>query len=416
MVVPGTSSGWEFGNLLTPHVQLIIDESPVPPSLQMALHRLKARVSMRSVDKALATGVSSSADVCVILQGEHHSPDVLDRILADASDRACGTMVLGDGLSGYDDPWQDETFAEDDGGVATAVMPRAMTTDELTGHIKALCEVRQPMREMREELDRLRQRDVELTSSARRFDEQLQLASQIQRDLLPDVPVDTWPLSIRTLYLPAERVSGDMYDVSRLDEDRLSFAVADATGHGLPAALLTVFIQNALSGKEVRGDSVHVVAPDELLGRLNDELLRTNLTECQFLTALHAIFDQKSGEIRWARAGAPYPILIRADGSARQLVSVGGLVGIFEDQEFEVVSTQLASGDTLLLYTDGLEAILAKTMGIFEGADILKSRWLAMLVELGVDAAFEQVREWAEMLPDDAWHKDDITAIAVTMS
>ena len=129
--------------------------------------------------------------------------------MENASDRACATMILRDsptpgsppGIAGAAEPHAL-------GRVIDEPAPAAVTADELTGRIKALCEIRHPLRRMREELDRLRQRDAELTSDARQFDEQLQLARQIQNDLLPAPLRDTGPLSISTLYLPADRVSG----------------------------------------------------------------------------------------------------------------------------------------------------------------------------------------------------------------
>lgn len=408
---------YRIGSLDTPHVQLILDQSMVPPPLQNALNRINARVSIRSLDKALVSGVSSTADVCVILPGAQGSPDVLDRILADASHQACATMVLP-GIEAADPPSEIEQESASGLLGRAAAEPAAVTmsTDELTGHIKALCEIRHPLCRLRDELARLRRRHAELASGARQFKEQLSLAGQIQNDLLPEPLLDTGPLTISTLYLPADRVSGDIYDISRLDEERLSFSIADATGHGLPAALLTIFIKNSLRGREIVDGSYRIIEPDQLLERLNRDLLGTNLTQCQFITALNAIFDRTTGRIRWARGGVPYPILIRSGEKPRQIPSEGGLIGAFSGQSFEVVTHDFAPGDTLLFYTDGLEALLMTRRTGHNEASLLQSTWIDRLAIDGPQTALAEIHQEAINTPDTDWPKDDITAIAIRMN
>lgn len=389
----------------------------VPPSLQTALNRVNARVSIRSLDKALVSGVSASADVCVILPGARGSPDVLERIQSDASARACATMVLPDESMA-------NTASKLDAQITYPRLvqpgaepsPPGLNTDELTGRIRALCEVRHPLSRMREELTELRRQHAELVSGARQFNEQLDLASQIQNDLLPEPLQDLGPLAVSTLYLPADRVSGDIYDVSRLDEERFSLSIADATGHGLPAALLTILIKNSLRGKEIANGSYRIIEPNELLERLNGELLGTNLTQCQFIAALHAILDRNTNRIRWARGGLPYPILIRAGQPARHVTSEGGLIGAFAGESFETVTHDFEPGDTLLFYTDGLEALLLKRSDAPGEISLLGSPWIGQLASDGPEAALAEIAREANCIPDADWRKDDITAIVLKMS
>lgn len=401
----------------TPHVQLIVDECVVPPPLQTALNRVNARVSIRSMDKALVSGVSSTADLCVILPGRRRSPDVLDRILADASERACATLVLSDFLEDESDPRDGSEFQH-----LRLVRPEeedprgpALNPDELTGRIKALCEIRHPLSRIRDELARLRREYTDLLCGAKQFRDQIELACQIQSDLLPEPLGDTGPLSVSTLFVPADRVSGDIYDISRLDENQLSFTIADATGHGLPAALLTILIRNSLRGKQIVDGSYRIIEPDELLTKLNNELLHTNLSQCQFITALHAVYDRRNSQMRWARGGVPYPILLRAGEPPRALPSEGGLLGGFANQSFEVVAHKLRHGDTLLFYTDGLEELLAGRGNGPAKARLLESAWLKQLATDGPEAALAWVQEQATNLPATEWRKDDITAIAIKL-
>jgi sigma-B regulation protein RsbU (phosphoserine phosphatase) len=398
----------------SPHVQVILDENHVPGPLRAALGRVKARVSLRSLDRALTDGISPTADLCVILPGRHSGPDVLGRVLADASERACATMVLDPD----DDPAARKQatphpvrqFASAGEDTAT------LNADELTGRIKALCDIRSPMRRMNEELNRLRRRDAQTNLGTRYFDEQLRLAGEIQRDLLPDAMPDTAPLTIHTLYLPADFVSGDIYDVSRLDEDHVGLSIADATGHGLPAALLTFLVKNSFRGKTIHGDSYRIREPDEVLAGLNAELLGTRLSGCQFITALHAVLNRTACQIRWARGGLPYPVLIRPHALPRRLASNGCLVGAFENPCFEVTTHHFEPGDTLLFFTDGLEALLLKHDQAFSTGQIEDSTWVRRVSKEGPAAAMAAIRKLASEIPDQVWRKDDIALLAVEMA
>lgn len=423
-----------------PHVQVILDRNHVPGPLRTALHRVQARVSLRSMDKALADGISPTADICVILPRRQSRPDVLSRILADASERACATLVLeedepaGEMEEMLCSPAPDAPHLPAGGNPTLsksrrAVLPdpthrltaargktSALNTDELTGRIKTLCEIRSPLRRMSEELARLRRRSAEGDRGTRQLDEQLRLAAEIQRDLLPRALPDASPLVVNALYLPADFVSGDTYDVTRLDEDHMALSLADATGHGLPAALLTIFVRNSFRGKEIHGDSYRILEPDEVLYRLNAELLNTGLSGCQFITGLYAVYSRATGRLRWARGGLPYPVLIRPGQAPRRLVSHGGLVGAFDNPCFEVVSHPLAPGDTLLFFTDGLEALLLRHDEAFSAGDIENSTWVRRISEAGAEAALEDLRELAAHAPDETWRKDDITLLAVRMA
>lgn len=411
----------------TPHVQIIVDRPSVPPPLQNALMRLGARVSIRSLDKAAKAGITPSADVCIILPGEHHCGDLLERVMASASEHACATMVLpadheSESSAGTDEQPTGIDSAQGAGGAAVAtVRLRAPelrlsgnpSTEELTGRIQALCDIRDPLRQMHDELRRLR-RQTDTSAAVRHLDEQLRLAGQVQNDLLPDPLSDTAPLTISTLYLPADYISGDIYNLARLDEDRFAFSIADVTGHGLPAALLTFLIKSSMRGKEIFNGSYRIVDPDELLGRMNEDLINAHLSQCQFVTALHAVFDRATRMIRWARAGSPYPLLVRPGEPPRLIHSEGGLLGAIP-QTFQTVEHVMRPGDTLLFYTDGVEALLFGRGAITPTA-LNETAWAQIIAREGVGPALSALRQTlTECLPDD-WPEDDITVIAVEMN
>ena len=107
---------------------------------------------------------------------------------------------------------------------------------------------------------------------------------------------------------------GDIYDVARLDEDHVAFFVADAVGHGMPAALLTIFLKRTLQTKEFTKDGYRLISPDEALAHLNKELVQQQLSMCQFVTMAYAILNTKTLELSWSRAGHPSPMLLKTSG------------------------------------------------------------------------------------------------------
>ncbi|HOW73442.1 MAG TPA: PP2C family protein-serine/threonine phosphatase [Phycisphaerae bacterium] len=416
--------------MATPHVQLIVDHGMAPPqSLKTALYRVNARVSIRSLDKALTSGIPDSADVCVILPSAACSSAALERLVTETSARACATLVLDEDGASRDESTSARggtTFSGEvsspvtsTGRMLFAVQPfkrMPLNADELTGRIKALCEIRRPLRRMREEIAELRRDRPPRSAIHTDLDEQIRLAGQIQNDLLPEPIGDAAPLSISTLYLPADFVSGDTYDISRLDEDRFGFSLADATGHGLPAALLAILVKNSLRGKEIVDGSYRIIEPDELLTRLNQDLLAARLRQCHFITAMHAIFDRTTKLIRWARGGTPYPILFREGQRPRQIRSGGGLLGAFEDQAFEVAAHAFEPGDVLFFYTDGLEALLLQRNELRGEDAILATDWIERFRTYGPEVALDEARRLATEQPSHDWSRDDITAIAIRMT
>jgi len=189
-------------------------------------------------------------------------------------------------------------------------------------------------------------------------DEELRLAARLQRDFLPRRLPQVPPIRFATLFRPAGWVSGDIYDVFRLDEAHVGFYVADVVGHGMPAALLTMFVKKALQTKRIFGSSYEIVAPEQALAQLNADLCDQGLTSCQFCTAVYGIVHTGSLEVRYARAGHPAPLLLPATGEATRLDAVGSLLGVFPDEAFQAGRAQLAGGDRLVTYSDGLEETL----------------------------------------------------------
>jgi len=185
--------------------------------------------------------------------------------------------------------------------------------------------------------------------------EQLRLAGLVQQDFLPTQLPNTDEVQWATVFLPAEWVSGDIYNVVRIDEQHIGFYVADVVGHGMPAALLTIFLKQALVMRETYESNYRIFPPAEVIKNLNLRMAAQKLSGYQFATCCYCLLNIKTLQLTYARAGHPYPILIRAGQQPEQLEIRGSLLGIFEQAEYTQQTTQLQPGDKLLLYSDGAE-------------------------------------------------------------
>src|SRR5262249_48338759 len=132
------------------------------------------------------------------------------------------------------------------------------------------------------------------------------------------------------------------------------FYVADAMGHGVPASLLTIFVKKGVKPKEVFGQQYRLVPPEEVLGRLNRDLIDQNLREHPFITMVYALFNHLDGTIQFARAGHPYPLLVPRLGDLQLWRQEGLLLGI-QEATFPCSTHRLEVGDKLLFYSDGVD-------------------------------------------------------------
>jgi len=194
-----------------------------------------------------------------------------------------------------------------------------------------------------------------LRDHTRHLDEQLRLAQRLQRDFLPRRMPVVEDAQFAARLEPAAWVAGDFYDIFRLDEQHLGFYVADAVGHGIAAALLTVFVKKSLQTKRIEGKRYELIPPDEALRLLNVDLLSAELQETPFITMVYGIYNETTHEFTYARAGHPKPILLGPKGTLEKLDAEGPLLGIFADATFEARRRSLEPGQRILLYTDGAE-------------------------------------------------------------
>jgi hypothetical protein len=240
--------------------------------------------------------------------------------------------------------------------------------------------------------------------------EQLRLAGLVQRDFLPARLPNSKEIRWAVAFLPAEWVSGDIYDVARIDEQHLGFYVADAVGHSMPAALLTMFIKQALVMRQTMENSYRIFSPAEVMKNLNLKMTDQKLSGYQFATCCYCLLNTRTRQVTFARAGHPYPILLRAGQPPRQLQTRGSLLGIFETAEFVQQSVQLEPGDKLLLYSDGAEPLIGS---LRDKAGFQYTEEFLALQDAPVTELIDRLTELAGRQKMEPAEVDDLTIIGL---
>lgn len=177
---------------------------------------------------------------------------------------------------------------------------------------------------------------------------ELNIASKIQLQSLPDKPLSTDSARISSFIKPAKEVGGDLFDYFFTDEGKVFFTIADVSGKGVPAALFM------MRGKEIiRSCAKAGMSAAKIAETANAELCKNN-KEGLFITAFIGVYDEKAKRLTYVRAGHEQPFLLR-DGVAEKIgEESNALLGVFDDAPFISETLEIRSGDKILLYTDGL--------------------------------------------------------------
>jgi len=196
-------------------------------------------------------------------------------------------------------------------------------------------------------LEATRQRLEQEIRERERVEQEMRVARGIQQASLPkEVPtLEGW--KVCPLYQPAREVGGDFYDFLELPNGRLGLVVGDATGKGVPAALVMASARSMLRAVAQASDS-----PGEVLRSVNDPLV-TDIPSNMFVTCFYAVLDPNSGTLSYANAGHDLPYLHR-NGEAEELRARGMPLGLMPAMIYEEKEITLEAGEGVLLYSDGL--------------------------------------------------------------
>jgi serine phosphatase RsbU (regulator of sigma subunit) len=234
------------------------------------------------------------------------------------------------------------------------------------------------------------------------------VARSIQQASLPEEVPELEDWQITPFYQSAREVGGDFYDFHLLSEGRLGLAVGDATGKGVPAALV---MSTTLGMLQSTARALGSSSPDEVLEQVNETLL-ARIPQNMFVTCFYAIVEPESGSFSYANAGHDLPYLWH-EGHAEELRATGTPLGLMPDMGYEEKKIVLHAGEGVLFYSDGL-AEAHDPKGEMFGFPRLRT----LVAEYGEERSLEDyLLEELYSFVGEGWEQeDDITLLTVRRS
>ena len=331
---------------------LIVDDTPANLRLlsQMLIERGYRARPVPDGPLALAAVQAQPPDLILldIRMPEMNGYQVCERLKADALTRDIPIIFIS-----ALDATQDKVRAFTAGGVDYVIKP--FQAEEVMARV----ETHLALRELQKRLQ----------DANRKMARELALAGEVQASFLPrELPgLPGWQISV-TLE-PARETSGDYYDFIPLPNARLGIVVADVTGKGAGAALYM-----ALSCTLIRTFAAqYPTQPELVLSAVNRRILEDTNSN-QFVTVFYGILDPATGTLVYCNAGQwpPYLIGVQNGKDVQKLIRTGAPLGIFEDKTWEQGVVQLAPGDALVLYSDGITEAHNLQMEIFDEERLLE--------------------------------------------
>ncbi|OWY70071.1 hypothetical protein B7486_17365 [cyanobacterium TDX16] len=295
-------------------------------------------------------------------------------------------------------------------GVGFVCLPVDSGLDVLRGAILAVTQFQPALQAFAREVSGMHRLHTSLHKHFDAIDRELRLASRLQRDFMPRDLVAAGPLRFSTFFRPCTWVSGDIFDIFRLDENHYGFYLADAVGHGVAAGLLTMYIKHAIQPKRIDGNDYVIARPSEVLSALNDQLAAQGLPDSQFITGWYGIINCKTLRLEYSVAGHPPPMLIDRSGLVGELHGDGSLLGLCAGQQFTDESITLKPGQRIVVYSDGLESILIENRPPMPALPRLKENIAEQLCG-GPDELRAAITEMLDTLPGGLSEADDASMV-----
>ncbi|MHC4714904.1 MAG: PP2C family protein-serine/threonine phosphatase [Planctomycetota bacterium] len=234
----------------------------------------------------------------------------------------------------------------------------------------------------------------------------MQFAQKIQRHLFPQRLPAADPMEFDVRYFPHDLVGGDFYDALELENGKVGVLVADVRGHGVSAALYTMWLRMLEENFKERAED-----PEQMITALNRALARFTLSE-SFATAIYGVVDPAAGTLEYSNAGHPPPLHYRkASADVAELESHGMPLGVTSDEVYESAVVDLEPGDIILAYTDGLAEVTDR-----EGRMLNAERLSALMlnaVKSGPRLLLDRMYETVRALSKDVALADDCTLLSI---
>jgi phosphoserine phosphatase RsbU/P len=239
----------------------------------------------------------------------------------------------------------------------------------------------------------------------------LRLAQDVQTRLLPQKSLSSAGLVCESYYQPLHGVGGDYYDFIPLNASKVGIAIGDVSGKGVAAALIMATLQAALRTCLLRPG----MSPHQLIRNLNHLLYELSLSQV-FASLFYGEYDSGTGLLRYVNAGHNPPLLVRSETEPVELLrleSVGMLLGVVPDAEYEERTCNLDPGDLLVAYTDGITESSSHADEQW-GQSGLES-FLARCAKLTPAEIVRAILKGREALVDQVAPEDDMTLVVISV-
>ncbi len=264
------------------------------------------------------------------------------------------------------------------------------------------------------------ERTKDLAQTNQKLLEDLECARDIQKAMLPGKLPNNEQVSFEAKYYPAERVSGDFYNIFRLDEKNIGMYIGDVSGHGVPAAMLTVFLNQSIKTiKELEGNRSEVINPSKVLENLYKLYNKVNFKDEIYILVLYAIYNMETKQLVYSSAGMnAQPLIVKREGEILEMDIKGLPICNLADicsADYIDKTIQLENGDKIFFYTDGLIELNNKKTGEVFNIETLKKLLSEEDENKSLDI-YEELDKTIKFFTENGGLKDDVTFFTLQVS
>lgn len=260
--------------------------------------------------------------------------------------------------------------------------------------------------------------NTQLQTAYEHIESDLRAAAWMQANLLPSPSLKAQNIASEWRFKPSSYVAGDIFNIFPLDERQMGFYLLDVSGHGVPAAMLSVTLSMVLS-PEAAGASplkrynaaagaFDAATPEEVVKHLNQ---RFQSKDDRYFTMLYGVIDHCTGDLEITQAGHPNPVLIRGGRELCVLGEGGAPVGLWPDMEFDTIRERLGPGDRLVLYSDGVIECANLQGELFGEPRLLEC--LSKTASQPLDQMLAEVESAMERWHGSREYEDDVSLLAL---
>jgi sigma-B regulation protein RsbU (phosphoserine phosphatase) len=243
------------------------------------------------------------------------------------------------------------------------------------------------------------------TLEKQRIEEDLRLAREIQRNLLPRFRPQGKNFEITGFNLPSREVGGDYYDFIPLSDDRIGVVIGDISGKGIPAAILMSNLQAT-----VRISALHAKSTAEVMHLVNNQIIQTTSVE-KFATLFYCVFDAKSRSLEYTNAGHNFPIHWSPNRDSFFLKEGGLVIGVLKDAPYQSAKIRLLPGELLVFYTDGVTEARNKKEDEFGEARLIEV--ISRCSDKPAESILETILDSVTVFTDGNLESDDLTLVVM---